>query len=182
MQHALESIEHLLLPVGLSTVVIILLGAIGVLVLGKTRNVPAKPRPWFINVAYLFFSGIVAGLAASSFGSILQQGSMSEYALQAHVALGGAFVFLLLFIAWVYLPSGIGEGEFMRWRGERWSAWLLVISGLIVAGTMLFSMLPALNTSELIQMIGVHRLAGLATIVAISLHSCALLVSRSGYR
>lgn len=140
-------------------------------------------RGWISKLVYVAFLAVVLVLAVSSFGSILQAGHMQGYALLAHIAAAGAFVFLLLAVALLYLPTGRRPGQpgFTsddRWWIARWSAWALVISSLIAAGTMFLSMLPILDTAGLIEVAALHRYAGLAVVIAAIFHAYALLCTR----
>jgi hypothetical protein len=132
------------------------------------------------RLIYLLFATTVAVLSLTSFGSILKQGHMNNYAMIAHASMGGVFVVLLLAIAWIYLPAGVELVE--RWWGERWTAWLLVLASLITAGSMIVCMLPILGTPELISATTIHRFAGLATVAALLFHSFSLLAGKLGYR
>lgn len=147
----------------------------------------AAPRHWFSLLVYLIFLLVVGVLAVTSFGSIWQVGHMSHYALLSHVAAAGAFTFLLLVIAVLFLPRGTEEGDRtftadQAWWLGRWSAWLLVASGLATAGTMFLSMLPVLDTAGLLEVAELHRYAGLTTVAAAILHAYSLICTRIGLR
>ena len=112
---------------------------------------------------------------------------MFGYALLAHVGAAGAFVFLLLLIACFYLPRGrdlLGSettGD-NRWWLARLSAWLLVISSIVTAGTMFVSMLPILDTAGLLEFAMLHRYAGLVVVVSAVVHVYALCCTKLGLR
>lgn len=173
------SFEKVLIPTGVVTAGIVLLGLLGVLVRSRQRH-DILERHWFSRLVYALFFISVVSLAATSFGSILQKGHMQHYALLAHVAVAGAFVFLHLAVAVMYLP--IGSTSKLTWWWEKWSAWGFVVSGLITSATMFLSMLSMLDTAGLIQALQVHRIAGLATAVFVVLHLFALIVGRLGWR
>ncbi len=56
----------------------------------------------------------------------------------------------------------------------RLSAWLLILSSLVAAATMVISMLPVLDTQGLLQVATWHRWAGLVVVVSAVLHLLAL--------
>ena len=173
------SFSKMLLPIGLAAVALLVLSSIYVIAT-KVDVSRSEHRGWISRILYFVFALSILALAATSFGSILKQGHMNNYALIAHAGLGGVFVVLLLGIAWLYLPSGAEISE--RWRGERWTAWALVLASMLTAGSMIISMLPILSTQELIDATRVHRFTGLATLIALAFHSCSLLAGRLGYR
>ncbi len=177
------SFSQILIPALIGS--LILLGVHACITCASSRKcAKIQPRNWLIVALYFCFLGLVAALGASSFGTIIQEGHMSGYALLAHVTAAGAFTFLLLAIAWLYLPWG-GEGQANmgnRWWLVRWSAWAMVVSGLIAAGTMFLSMLPLLGTPGLLQVAEIHRYAGLVVVVAAIAHAYALGCTRLGLR
>jgi hypothetical protein len=167
--------------------VVALLGVSLLRVLATRRHQkPGRQRFWLSRWLYLAFLLLIAVLAVSAFGSIVQFGHMSGYALFAHIAASGGFVFLLAAIALLLLPVNSGSGEHAltddRWWLARWSAWALVLSGLAAASTMLFSMLPIFDTQGLLTMAAIHRYAGLAVVVAAVFHVYALGCTKLGWR
>lgn len=137
-------------------------------------------RGWLNRCLYGLFLLVIFVLSVTSFGSILQLGVMQHYALMAHTAAAGAFVFLLLPVAFSYLPRTLRGQD--SWWLESLFAWLLVLSSMIVASTMLISMLPAVNTNQLLLLTDVHRYAGLTTAVSAILHLFTLIGRHSGVR
>lgn len=178
--------QQLLFLVAVAGGVLLTLNALFACATSRRRG-RVRGRNWLKRLLYLGFLGVVAVLAVTSFGSMLQFGHMSGYQLLAHVGAAGAFVFLLLAIAFLYLPSGIepddplATGDYGWWLA-RFSAWALVLSSLVAAGTMFLSMLPILDTQGLIEMLAVHRYAGLAVVVAAVFHFYSLLMTRAGIR
>ena len=152
------------------------------------RKVPPGPaRHWITRSIYGIYVVLIIALAATGLGSIARWGHMSGYALLYHLAAAGGFVFVMVAIAILYLPATAGEvgdrdGQLDRWWAVRWSAWALVLSSLVTAGSMLLSMLPVLDTAGLLQMVMLHRYAGLAVVVAICVHLFALTCVRLGWR
>lgn len=147
----------------------------------------AKHRSIWIRFGYLAFLGTIVILAVTSFASIIQFGHLFGYALLAHVAAAGAFVFLLLLVACFYLPRGsdLLENEAPgdnRWWLARFSAWLLVLSSIMTAGTMFISMLPILDTAGLREFAVLHRYAGVAVVAAAILHLYSLSCTKMGLR
>lgn len=166
---------------GLGTVALLGLGGLWVLATGRgQRN--ADGRNWLAKICYLVFTVVVVVLAVSSFGAILTEGHMLGYALLAHMAAAGAFVFLLLAIAYFYLPRGSDIPSDNRWWVARWSAWGLVVAGIVTAGTMFLSMLPVLGSEDMLAAIAVHRFSGLIVVVCMVFHFFALCCVRLGLR
>lgn len=152
----------------------------------RRRGEATQRRGWLSWLIYLGFMGLVAVLGVTGFGSIVSVGFMSGDALLVHVVAAGAFTFLLVAIAWLFLPRPArAGGSFQyehRWWLARWSAWLLVFSCLAAAATMFLSMLPILDTVGLSQVVELHRYAGLAAIAAALLHAYALTATRLSLR
>lgn len=180
------SFAQLLLGVGVTLVVWL---AVATLIIYATRadDPPQPRRHWLSRLIYVSYLVLIAVLAASSFGAILQTGHVSGDALLVHVAAAGGFVFLMVAIAFLYLPSA-GDGRsvraraFSRWWAARWSAWGLVASSLVAAASMLVSMLPVLDTQGLVSIASVHRYAGVAVVATAILHVYCLLCQRWGWR
>jgi len=146
-----------------------------------------RSRHWFSKLAYGAYLFLIAALALTAFGSLLVTGQVLGYALLFHVAASGGFVFLMVAIAFLYLPTGADyaddrSGRREIWWAARWSAWALVVSSLVAAGTMLVSMLPVLDTQGLLQMATLHRYAGLAVVVSAIFHLYSLTCARLGWR
>lgn len=169
-----------------ATVIIVVGSALLALVTNRKATDAPNRNPLSLAI-YLAFWAIIATLAGSSFWSIFQFGHMSGYALLIHIAAAGGFVFLLLAVATLYLPHGAraGDASFRpdhRWWFARWSAWLLVVSCIVTAGTMFAAMLPILDTQGLVDITAVHRYAGLLAAVAAVLHLYSLICTRLGFR
>lgn len=170
---------------GIGLAVVLAVGFLLTLTTNRRKTIGVR-RSWLSRLLYLVFLASVCVLAASSFGSILRFGHMHGYALLAHVSAAGAFVFLLLAIAWLYLPwQDEDDGPIpndQRWWFGRWTAWALVVSSLVAAGAMFLSMLPVLETPSLLTAAAVHRYAGLAVTVFAALHLYAITCTRFGFR
>ncbi len=148
------------------------------------KKMPVR-RMWVSSLLHLAFVATVVVLAVTSLQAVFSGNAMAEYPLMAHVATAGAFTFLLLGMAWLYLPHLGLDGEYQRenrWWFSRFSSWLVVTAGLVTAGTMFLSMLPILDTPNLAQALTWHRYAGLATVVGCILHLAAVLMTRFGWR
>lgn len=165
----------------------LLAAALGVF--ATNRRSPAGPsRHWISRAIYGLYLILIVALAATGLGSIVRWGHMSGYALLLHLAAAGGFVFLMVAMAVLYLPAtasvagGDRERQLDRWWAIRWSAWALVLSSLVTAGTMLVSMLPVLDTTGLLQMAMLHRYAGLAVVIAACVHLFSLTCVRLGWR
>lgn len=177
-----EAFENALLPVLIGSGIAVVALLIGTCV---TRRQSAKTMSrrvvcWLI---YLGFLCSVAVLAATSFGSIIDHGHMAGYALMAHTAAAGGFVFLLLAVAIVFLPRpAVQSTNESRWWFARASSWTLVSSGIVVSTTMFASMLPIFATPELIEAVRWHRWAGLVCVVAAVLHVASIACVRLKWR
>ncbi len=187
MYAAISLIDFPLLP----TIGFVAVAAASVLLLNfaivrVTRRaiVSDRLRRWPSRIVYWLFQACVVVLAVSSFGSILSQGHMAEYALLAHVAFAGAFVFILVVVAAIYLPKGRRRETppDHRWWFSRTCAWGLILSSLAAAATMFMSMLPILDTRGLLEFATLHRIAGLAVVVFAVFHSYASVITRLGWR
>ncbi|MFN3192717.1 MAG: hypothetical protein ACE361_19550 [Aureliella sp.] len=144
-------------------------------------------RHWFSKTIYGIFLFLTAALAISSFGSILQSGHLGGYALLAHLTAAGAFVFVLLAVAFLFLPNGAspsqrGYTRDSRWWLSRWSAVGLVVAGVLTAATMFTSMLPILDTQGLLEFAMLHRYAGLATVIFAVIHAYTMVCTHWNWR
>jgi hypothetical protein len=178
--------SNLILATGILLLVAVVLGTSWVLLSGR-RVSKRESHHWFSRLTYAIFIASICVLSASSFVSILQFGHMSGLALLAHVSAAGVFVFVLVAIAILYLPSDSHLADESiawesRWWVARWTAWLLVVSSIVAAGTMFVSMLPLLDTEGLVTALELHRYAGLAVVIGAVLHLYALLITRLGFR
>lgn len=171
-------IPQLLLAAGIGVALILVVS--GLFVFSTKRQQPKPARHWLSRLLYAAYLLAILVLAVSSFGSIVQFGHMSGYALLAHISAAGAFVFLMVAVAILYLPYEDAPTD--RWWATRWSAWLLIASSIGAAGTMLFSMLPVLDTESMLQVATLHRYAGLTVVVAAVLHLYTSCLVRLGYR
>jgi hypothetical protein len=175
-----------LIAAGIVAAAIVIINALIVIPTNRKIREGAK-RGFLSQLLYMVFMVLIAVLAVSSFGSILQFGHLAGYSLLAHVGAAGAFVFLLVVIAWLYLPRGYGapldeqRGE-DRWWLARWSAWILIVGSIASAATMFASMLPWLDTSGLLQYAAAHRYIGVLVVVAAIVHLYAMLCTRLGWR
>lgn len=171
-----------------------LLATLGILCLSlcgqflfKREVTEAQKRSIVSKLIYAIFIVTITILAVTSFGSILRFGHMLGWSLLIHVATAGAFVFLLLAIAFLFLPNGAkpeqrGYTADGRWWFARWSAWGLVLFSIATAATMFTSMLPILDTDGLLEFAALHRYAGLGTVIFAALHLYAMLCVRFNWR
>ncbi len=177
---------ELLLGTGL--VLLVWLGLASLFVYATNReHKRVTGRHWLSRLIYFVYLLLIAILAVTAFGSIVQFGHLDGYALMAHTAAAGAFVFLMVAIAFLYLPTEVDATDIRNvripsWWGSRGSAWALVVSSIAAAATMLLSMLPILDTPGLLVMATLHRYAGLAVVVSAILHVFSLTCVRLGWR
>ncbi len=162
---------------------------VSTLAVGATRRTARSgfKRHWLSLAIYAAYVLLIALLALTSFGSILQVGHLAGYALLAHVAAAGGFIFAMVAVAFLYLPQtspdiALDHRAADTWWASRWAAWGLIASSLAAAGTMLLSMLPVLDTAGLLAMVVYHRYAGLAVVVFAALHLFTLTCARLGWR
>lgn len=175
------------MPYALATTVVLVLCGLVVVVSRKQTPAEAPSRGWLSKLIYVVFTLCVIVLAVTSFGAILTEGHMAGWPLLIHVGVAGAFVFLLVAMAWLFLPNGAKSDErgFTvdgRWWLSRWSAWALILSSLAAAATMFTSMLPILDTDGLLEFAELHRYAGLAVVLSSLVHLFGMLCSRLGWR
>jgi len=150
-------------------------------------RLPTNRRHWFSFALHVAFLAVIAVLAISSFGTLIATWHLLGYPLLLHLTAAGAFVFLLLGFAALYIPQGRPAPDDQaisahRWWLNRWSIWTLVLAGLVTAGTMFASMLPVLDTAGLLQAATLHRYAGLIVVVAAVTHAYNLVCVRIGWR
>lgn len=177
---------QLLMGTGLTLLLGLLLATVVIYATQRERS-RLRHRHWFSRLLYVVYLALIVVLSFTAFGSLVQFGHLSGYPLLAHVAASGGFVFLMVAIAFLYLPS---EGDTLdshdlrvpSWWAQRWAVWGLVVSSLATAATMLISMLPWLDTQGLRDMAMLHRYAGLAVVVFAILHVFSLVCCRLGWR
>lgn len=177
---------QILMGTGLALLLGLMLSSIAVYVTKQDRR-KIRSRHWISRLIYVVYMALIAVLALTAFGSLWQFGHLSGYPLLAHVATAGAFVFFMVAIAFLYLPSEADALDARslrvpRWWAQRWSVWGLVVSSLATAATMLVSMLPWLDTQGLRDMAVLHRYAGLAVVVFAILHIFSSVCCRLGWR
>lgn len=180
------SFAQVLIAVAVIVAVVLVLATL-VLYTTSRHSQGGRSRHWLSKLVYGAYLFLIAVLAVTAFGSLLATGHVLGYALLFHVAASGGFVFLMVAIAFLYLPTGADQadgrsGRRESWWAPRWSAWALVISSLVVAGTMLVSMLPVLDTEGLLEMATLHRYAGLAVVISAIFHLYSLTCVRLGWR
>lgn len=155
-----------------------------------------RPR-WGLLTRLIYFGAVITvfALGVTSLYSVLAHGAMHGWFLFVHLFAAGGFVvfFLLLAVMWAmpsrfFIVEPIGQDD---GRDEpppaarfhhitRLAFWIILVSGVITAGTMLISMLPVLGTQAMSQMITVHRYAGLVLVVATIIHLYTVLLARMG--
>lgn len=158
-------------------------------------------------LARLIYLGLVVSvlvLAVTSFWSVLMHGGMHGWMLLIHVVAAGAFVgaFALIAVLWA-VPNLFGRSRAERAttndenddedvdtmrpaRRQRFGGlaklafWTMLIAGVVTAGTMLLSMLPVFGTDDMLDLIALHRYAGLVLAVAVLIHFYLLVMGRFG--
>jgi hypothetical protein len=164
-------------------------------------------RPRWALLTKLIYLGTVFSvgvLAVTSFYSVLSHGAMHGWFLLLHVMAAGMFVGVLMCMAIMWaaacrfgntqnatsqststsLNSKAGEVDYESLPGERFTGltkfafWLILISGIVTAGTMLLSMLPLFGTDEMQDLITAHRYAGLLLVIATMFHAYLAIMAR----
>ena len=161
---------------------------------------PARPR-WHLitKLIYIGAIGSVLILGATSFISVLSHGAMHGWFLFAHLFGAGAFVVFLMLIAFMWaVPCKLGAGadasaidihsaatvdhdgpSATRFHCiTKLAFWLILVSGVVTAGTMLLSMLPILGTQDMNQVMNVHRYAGLVLVIATIVHLYTVVLAK----
>ena len=167
---------------------------------------PVRPR-WHIITKLIYIGAIVAVLilGVTSFYAVLSHGAMHGWFLFLHLIGAGAFVVFLLLVAVMWaVPSKLCTGscatspvadDDAQAQAQaqaqahaptasrfhcltKLAFWLLLISGVVTAGTMLLSMLPVLGTQQMNQMITIHRYAGLVLVIATIVHLYTVVLSK----
>lgn len=128
-------------------------------------------RSWLMRWLYVVFLLSLLVLGATSFGSLAQGHEMHGWPLLIHVSVAGAFLGLLAFVAYGYLPDGRDRQETAWTRG---TAVAMVAACLATAVAIVPGMFPWLGTSEMLQTIEWHRNAGLAALLMALLHAISL--------
>ena len=163
----------------------------------------SSPRPqWsrFARGVYTVTVMTVITLGATSFYGILTVGVMQGWLLLIHVLTAGVFVVVLLLMAimWVRAcrfgtPGSTRatdpiakESQHVDHAKAHFSSltkltfWLLLVSGVVTAGTMLLSMSPYMDTDAMHWLVNVHRYSGLLLVVTTLVHLYLVVLGRFG--
>lgn len=151
---------------------------------GKAAG-PRKPLRWWESLVYLGVVAIIAWLGLTSFVAVYRAGAIGGWWLFAHMCGAGAMVGALPVLALMWADAnrfqlGVAADSetaaSQQFLGlAKVAFWTILISGLVVSGTMIVSMLPWLGTNGQQLMLDVHRYAGLVCVVAAGLHLYAVL-------
>ena len=168
--------ERFLVPALIASAVWLILAGIASQFARQRPQPAAGDSRWLGRLIYVAFLLVIAILSGTAFGSILRIGRMEHYGLLIHLVAAGAFTVLLLLVALVILP--ISSSTRHTWWLQRWSAWALILSGMLTAASMLLGMLPLLDTDGLLAATEVHRYAGLATLISAVTHGLTVMSNR----
>ena len=173
---------------------------------GKAKSLGGRRPRWSMweRLVYLAVMGSVVLLGATAFYSVLTVGAMHRWALFLHLMGAGAFVVVLALVALTWcLPSLFTPGPAARAsQGKpkadgdppqlpspvkfstltKCSFWIMLIAGVVTAGTMLLSMLPMFDTHAMHQMLDAHRYSGLLLFVAAMVHLYSVILGRMGLK
>ena len=153
-----------------------------------------RPR-WSLLTKLIYLATVfsVGALAVTSFYAVLSHGAMHGWFLLIHVMAAGMFVGVLMCMAVMWAATsrfGIAKCDKEQTStdaakaasdqadqpGERFTClskvafWVILVSGIATAGTMLLSMLPLFGTDDMQDLITAHRYAGLLLVIATLLH------------
>lgn len=188
LHHPGKVFPDVLVVVLLATAALILLH----LVLALIGSKPTRPRRrWNLweRLVYLGMLVSVAGLGFTAFYCVLALGHMRHWWLFVHMFGAGAMVAVLPLMAinWAgpnrfELRAASDEEEETYAPRFYWITklmfWLFLASGLIVALTMMLSMLPVFGTEGQTVLLDIHRYSGLLAVVTLVLHFYFVLLQR----
>ena len=154
------------------------------------RDLSYRRRIWasLIYIAFWVFTTI---LAVTSFGSILLKSKMEHEALLIHVMAAGGFTAIMVAFAYWWNPAfgrpivqypDFEDSTTNGWWVARWSLWLVILSSLGVAASMLFGMLPLFDTQQMLTSVALHRYFGLTLVVGLLVHLYSLAIQWLGWR
>ena len=182
--------RNVIVVVGIALLVTILIHSVFAAVTSKKQR--NARRGWIAALVYFAFAILVIGLTATSFGAILVEGVMQNWALLAHISIAGAFVFVMLVFAIIWNPNYLaqtGSGAIPveaskkdRWWLFTWSLWGVLFSSVVVAGSMLLQMLPVLDTEGMLEVTELHRYSGLVLSASLILNVYSIAIRRIGWR
>ena len=156
----------------------------------RGRKALARWNLWE-KLVYLATIPAVALLAGTAFYAVIVDGVLEGWLLMAHMVGAGLFVAILpvITLTWA-VPCQFGPFEKddaadtepavkFLWL-TKFAFWLMLVGGVMTAGTMLLSMLPLFDTDGLHLLLDVHRYSGLVVVVAASVHFYSVCVGRLG--
>ncbi len=179
-----------------ATAIVILLHAVMSMMRGKGESRPQWG--WWSRLVYLGTVTGVAILGATSIYAVLAHGHMEEWFLLVHLTGAGMFTACLALVALTFAHRNrFGHGRIASNHEHnelseadtitapfggfaKLTFWLILLTGLLTAATMLFSMLPIMGTHEMEQMLTIHRYAGLALVVVTIMHVYLIVMGRLG--
>ncbi|NOX53256.1 MAG: hypothetical protein GXP27_02225 [Planctomycetes bacterium] len=171
----------------------------------------AAPPParwnWWERLLYAVAVLALLDLSVTAFYGMAVHGHLGGWWLLAHMVGAGTFLGVLPFLALTWCrpccfelsprPDNAktqeSQGEAhevtpamafpprrFSWLGKL-TFWLMMISGIVVAGTMLLSMLPLFGTHTLEELLDLHRYSGLVLATAALLHLYSVCANRLGF-
>jgi multisubunit Na+/H+ antiporter MnhB subunit len=158
----------------------------------RNRKVDRPRWNWWQRLVYLGTLLSVAVLGCTAFSAVLRHQMLDGWLLFAHMFGAGAFTAILPLLAITWSPThcvrvspsesqSAAAPEAFFWL-PKLTFWLLLTSGIVVAGTMLVSMLPLFGTVGLERLLDLHRYSGLVAVIALVLHLYGVLLQRAGLR
>jgi cytochrome b subunit of formate dehydrogenase len=166
------------------------------LVYSFARRTETPKRPsWNLWEKLVYWGTLlsVVVLGVTAFFAMLRYGVLDGWLLFFHMFGSGAFVAVLPLLALTWAganrcgccaeDASDGEGTAEKFAALPKAAfWVLLISGFVVTGTMLLSMLPLFGTDGLHTLLSIHRYSGLVAVVAVVLHLYGVILQRLGLR
>jgi hypothetical protein len=191
----LDSVLHYpfarLVPIaGIATLILLVVHGVFAMSTPKNRELTSK-RGMGAMFVYIAFGLVVSVLALTSFGAIILYGKMEHEALLIHIMAAGAFTAVMVVFAYVWNPvfgrplstsKDDVDHSTNGWWVARWSLWLVLLSSLGVAGSMLLGMLPLFSTEQMHVAVALHRYCGLLLVAGLIVHLYALAIQRFGWR
>ena len=191
LHHPGKVFPDVLLIVLLATAGLILLHLV-VALIGSKPTRPRRRWNWWERLVYLGALVSVATLGFTAFYPVLTLGHMRHWWLFAHMFGAGAMVAVLPLIAITWAGPNRFEVRAESDEEETYAPrffwltkltfWLFLASGLIVALTMMLSMLPVFGTEGQHALLDIHRYAGLMAVVTLVLHLYGVLLQRARIR
>ncbi len=166
------------LPIALVAGIAIILLHLIVSLFRRKATGPRRPWRWWEALIYLGAVAVIGYLGFTSFVAVYRFGGIGGWWLLAHMVGAGAMLVMLpvLAVMWAdanrfqFASDDQADSPAQFLGLTKVAYWTILLSGLIVSGTMVVSMLPWLGTEGQELLLNVHRYAGLVCVVAAGVH------------